>query len=107
MVCAEHRESNVSYKYLVPRCSCLVTAAEARPLMEAASKAAQPPPTDDPVLLGRGRRKRSAQSLAELGERAFKRLLAEGQAPGAGGSEPAGLRKVVLLGAKRAVKGEE
>ena len=88
-------------------CSVLVSAADAEPLMKAASQAAQPPPEADPATLGRGQRKRSDKCLAELGERAFKRLVREGQASAAGSSEPTGLRKVVLLGSKLAKAEEE
>ena len=88
-------------------CSVLVSAADAEPLMKAASQAAQPPPEDDPAALGRGQRKRSDKCLAELGERAFKRLVREGQASAAGSSKPTGLQKVVLLGSKLAKAEEE
>ncbi len=64
--------------------------------MVAATQAAQPLPKEDLADLGRGQRKRSNRSMAELGERAFKRLIKEGQASAA--EQPAGLRKIVLLG---------
>ena len=79
-------------------CSVLVSALEALPLLEAATQAACPLPKEDLAALGRGQRKRSNRSMAELGERAFKRLLREGQASAA--DQPAGLRRVVLVGAK-------
>ena len=88
-------------------CSVLVSAADAEPLRKAASQAAQPPPEADPATLGRGQRKRSDKCLAELGERAFKRLVREGRASAAGASEPSGLRKIVLLGSKLAKAEEE
>ena len=81
-------------------CSILVSASEALPLIEAATQAAQPLPKEDLAALGRGQRKRSMRSMAELGERAFKRLLKEGQASAA--EQPAGLRNLVLLGSQSA-----
>ena len=81
-------------------CSVLVSALEALPLIEAATQLACPVPKEDVAALGRGQRKRSNKSMAELGERAFKRLLREGQASVA--EQPAGLRKVVLLGSEDA-----
>ena len=90
----------------VHMCSVLVSAADAEPLMEAASQAAQPPPEADPATLGRGQRKRSDKCLAELGERAFKRLVMEGQAFAAGAPEPTGLPHIMLLGSKLAKKEE-
>jgi hypothetical protein len=54
----------------------LLSEEEAQPLLEAATAAAQVPPEPDAQELGRGKRRRPEQgSLAELGERAFKRLL--------------------------------
>ncbi len=73
--------------------------------MEAATQAARPLPEEDLAALGRGQRKRSNRSMAELGERAFKRLLREGQASAA--DQPTGLRKVVLLGSEGARELEE
>ena len=80
--------------------SALVSACEAQPLINAATQAALPPPTEDATTLGRGQRKRSNASMAELGEHAFKRMVREGKLSAAGA--PFGLRKIVLLGSERA-----
>jgi len=90
---------------LLPARSALISAFEAQPLMNAATQAAQPPPTEDLTTLGRGQRKRSNVSMAELGERAFKRMVREGK-PSAAGA-PSGLCKDVLLGSERARREEE
>jgi len=90
---------------LLPARSALVSAFEAQPLMSAATQAAQPPPTEDLTTLGRGQRKRSNASMAELGERAFKRIMREGKLSAAGA--PSGVRKIVLLGSERVSTEEE
>ena len=82
--------------------SVLVSATEALPLSKAASQNAQPMPKEDLAALGRGQRKRNNSSMAELGERAFKRLLRDRQPSAAG--QPAGQRKIVLLGSEGARK---
>lgn len=72
-----------------------MTAEEAEPLIEKVLDAMKPPKEPAPSEMGRGKRKRPAQSLAELGERAFKRLIRQG---GACASEmPSGLRTITFL----------
>ena len=88
-------------------CRVLVSAADAEPLMKAASQAAQPPPEADPATLGRGQRKRSGKSLAEQGERAFKRSMRERPTSAAGAPEPTGLHQIMPLGPKLAKREEE
>ena len=67
---------------------------ESRPLLETARAAAQPPPEPDAQDLGRGKRKRPEQgSLAELGERAFKRLMRQQEQLGAACAQPAARTK--------------
>lgn len=76
--------------------SRLVTEGECQALIDAARKAAEPAPAPDLHDLGRGKRKRHEGTLAELGERAFKRLIRKGELPNSSG--PSGLRTVTLLG---------
>lgn len=74
--------------------AALASEEESRPLLEAATAAAQVPPEPDAQDLGRGKRKRPEQgSLAELGERAFMRLMREEKQPGPACAPPASRRK--------------
>ncbi len=75
--------------------SRLATEEESQALIESARIAAQPAQEPNSEDLGRGKRKRPEQGLAEMGKRAFKRMLREGQL--AVPSGPSGLRTVSLL----------
>ncbi|KAK9908903.1 hypothetical protein WJX75_004497 [Coccomyxa subellipsoidea] len=61
------------------RYSRLATEQESQALIESARIAAKPAEEPKWEDLGRGKRKRSAQGLADMGERAFKRLIRNGE----------------------------
>ena len=76
--------------------SRLATEEQSQALIEAARRGTEPAPAPDLQDLGRGKRRRNEGTLAEMGERAFKRLIREGELPMSSG--PSGLRTVTLLG---------
>jgi hypothetical protein len=73
-----------------------MTLEESEALKEAVSRAMKPAEEPSMADMGRGKRRRPLQSLAELGERAFKQRIKEGDLSAS--AKPVGLRTVTFLG---------